>query len=50
MKGLKQFICLGARGRELPEADWPVFGWFGGFWLGGVFLREIWCLGFLDQY
>lgn len=35
MKGLKQFICLGARGRELPEADQRVFGWFGVFWLVG---------------
>lgn len=50
MKDLKQFICLGAGGRELPEADW-------GFWLvwcfwlvGWAFLREIWYLGFLGQY
>lgn len=39
MKGLKQFICLGEQGRELPEADWGVFclvwlflvGWVGFF-------------------
>lgn len=38
MKQLNQFICLGARGRELPEAGCGVNFWVVGFCLFGFCL------------